>query len=336
MKEALFYGPEANSVRCSLCNHRCLIPIGRRGLCGVRENQNGRLMSLVYGKLIAENVDPIEKKPLFHFQPGSLSYSIATVGCNFRCEFCQNWDISQRGKEGGEIVGRIASPKEVVDAAIENGCKSISYTYTEPTIFFEYAHDTSVLAVGRGLRNVFVSNGYTTTEALDMIKPYLHANNVDLKSFSDKFYRELCGARLEPVLETLKWHVRNKVWLEVTTLVVPGKNDSKEELRQIAEFIKNELADWVPWHVSRFYPHYRMNDKMPTQLNSIHDAYKIGKETGLKYVYTGNIQHENAENTYCPKCSELLVERYGFNVTKNRVKDSKCSKCSERIEGVWS
>lgn len=332
----MFYKTEAGKVRCNLCNHHCLISDGKRGLCGVRENTKGKLMSLVYGKLIAENVDPIEKKPLYHFQPGSLSYSIATVGCNFRCDFCQNWEISQRGKNGGEVVGRSVMPEEVVESALNTGCKSIAYTYTEPTVFFEYAYDTSMLAVEKKLKNVFVSNGYTTIEALEKIKPYLHANNVDLKSFSDKFYREVCGARLEPVLETLKWHVKNKIWLEVTTLLVPGKNDSKEELTQIAEFIKNELAEWVPWHVSRFYPHYKMNDKPPTPIDSIHKAYKIGKEAGLKYVYTGNVQHENAENTYCPKCNELLIERLGFNVTKNRIKEGKCPKCDNSIEGVWS
>lgn len=336
MKEALFYKPEAGGVRCGLCNHRCLIPEGKRGLCGVRENVKGVLMALSYGKLIAENVDPIEKKPLYHFHPGSLSYSIATVGCNFRCDFCQNWDISQRSKGGGEIVGRSVAPKEVVDEALNNGCRSISYTYTEPTIFFEYAYDTSKLAVEKGLKNVFVSNGFTSIEALDMIRPFLHANNVDLKSFSDGFYRELCGGRLEPVLETLKWHVRNRVWLEITTLLIPGKNDSPGELKQIAGFIKDELGDYVPWHVSRFYPHYKMDRTPATPLESIHNAYKIGKDIGLKYVYTGNIRHENAENTYCPKCSELLVERYGFSVTRNTIKEGRCQKCGTQVEGVWS
>jgi len=336
MHEALFYKPEAGKVRCSLCNHHCLIAPGVRGICGVRENVDGKLMTLVYGKLIAENVDPIEKKPLYHFLPGSLSYSIATVGCNFRCEFCQNWEISQRGKNGGEIVGRNVRPEEVVSAALEAGCSSISYTYTEPTIFFEYAYDVAKLAVNKKLKNVFVSNGYTTLEALDTIKPYLHANNVDLKSFSDSFYQKICGARLEPVLETLKWHAKNKIWLEVTTLLIPGKNDSKEELRQIAEFIRNELGDFIPWHISRFYPHYKMNGEPPTPHQSIINAYKLGKEVGLKYVYTGNIPHENAENTYCPKCSELLIERFGFNVVKNKIKDGRCPNCAETIEGVWA
>jgi len=350
MKEALFYKTENgkqktvpegfskgenSKVKCSLCNHRCLIAEGRRGLCGVRENVKGKLMSLVYGKLIAQNVDPIEKKPLYHFQPGSLSYSISTVGCNFRCLFCQNWDISQKPKAGGEIPGRDVSPEEVVADALNTGCRSIAYTYTEPTVFFEYALDTSRLAVRQNLKNVFVSNGYTTTEALECIKPYLHANNVDLKSFNDKFYRELCSATLEPVLDTLKWHVKNKVWLEVTTLLIPGKNDSKEELGEIAGFIKNELADYVPWHVSRFYPHYRMQDVPQTPLESINNAYKIGKEAGLKYIYAGNIPHENSENTYCPKCKELLIERYGFTVTKNNIKDGKCPECKEKIIGVW-
>lgn len=335
MKEALFYSRESTGVRCGLCNHHCLVAEGKRGLCGMRGNVKGVLMALSYGKLIAENVDPIEKKPLFHFLPGSLSYSIATAGCNFRCSFCQNWDISQRGKGGGEIVGRNAEPEQVVESALDSDCKSISYTYTEPTVFFEYAFDTSKLAVKEGLKNVFVSNGYTSLEALDSIKPFLHANNVDLKSFSDEFYRKYCGARLEPVLETLKWHVRNKIWLEVTTLLIEGVNDSAEELEQIAEFIKKELGDYVPWHVSRAYPHYRMPDIRPTSMESIHNAFKIGKNAGIKYVYAGNIEHENAENTYCPECKTLLIERYGFNVVKNKIKEGRCHACSMKIEGMW-
>ena len=335
MKEASFYTPESGKVRCGLCSHRCLIAEGRRGICGVRENQKGRLIALSYGKLIAENVDPIEKKPLYHFLPGTTAYSIATVGCNFRCLNCQNSDISQRSKDGGEIVGRTVSPEEAVKSAVEAGCSSIAYTYTEPTIFYEYAYDISRLAAEKGLKNVFVSNGYTTKEALDTIKPYLHANNVDLKSFSDSFYREVCGARLEPVLETLKWHVKNKVWLEVTTLLIPGRNDSKEELKEIADFIKDELGDYVPWHVSRFHPDYKMMDTPPTPISSIENAYHIGKEAGLKYVYTGNVPHEDAENTYCHKCGNLLLQRFGFNVTKNKIKDAKCPQCGEAVEGVW-
>lgn len=295
MKEALFYQRLADQkVRCELCHQFCQISPGKRGLCGVRENQDGTLYTLVYGKVIAANVDPIEKKPLYHFLPRTYSYSIATIGCNFRCAHCQNADISQASKEGlffrrQEIPGEEVTPEKVVAQAVKLNCPSISYTYTEPTIFFEFAFDCMKLAEEKGLKNVWVSNGYTSTPALEMAKPYLDAANIDLKFFKDSTYKKICGARLQPVLDNLVWYRENKIWLEVTTLIIPGLNDSEEELSAIAEFLKNKLGIETPWHVTAFWPTYKLNDLPPTSREIIFKAKEIGEKVGLKYVHTGNI-----------------------------------------------
>lgn len=333
MKEAVLYHRESDKIGCDLCCHRCLISDGKRGICRVREMRDGKLYSLVYGKAIAANPDPIEKKPLFHYKPGTDSFSIATIGCNFRCNFCQNWDISQRSKNGLDIAGKDMLPEEIVESAIRTSCKSIAYTYTEPTIFFEYAEDTAMIAEKKGLGNVFVTNGFMTPECLDHAK-WLNAANVDLKSFNDEFYKKVCGARLEPVLKSLRGMVKRGIWVEITTLVVPTENDSPDELTQIAGFIKDELGDFVPWHVSRFHPDYKLGDLASTPIETIRKARDIGLEIGLKYVYAGNIPHENAENTYCPDCGTLLIERVGYNVVNNNIIRGKCSKCSAVIEGV--
>ncbi|MFH1386323.1 MAG: AmmeMemoRadiSam system radical SAM enzyme [bacterium] len=302
MREALFYrvqGPESR-VQCLLCPHNCLIADGKRGICGVRENQKGVLYSLVYGKVISAAIDPIEKKPLNHFLPGTRSYSIATVGCNFRCDFCQNFGISKatKGRKDDETRGRWdeggiggieTTPEEIVKAAIDNDCQSISYTYTEPTIFFEFAYDCAKLANAKGLKNIFVTNGYSNPEPTKMIAPYLDAANIDLKSFSDDYYKKYCGGRLQPVLDTIKLMRNLKIWIELTTLIIPGLNDSNEELTEIASFIKNDLGDDVPWHVSAFYPTYKMLDRPATPRETVIKAKEIGLEAGLKYVYTGNI-----------------------------------------------
>jgi len=295
MKEALLYknldppnGEASSKVQCNVCNHRCIINEGKRGICGVRENREGKLYSLVYGKIIAEHIDPIEKKPLYHFLPGTFSFSIATVGCNFRCLHCQNADISQV-PTSKSVGGKTRTPEEIVDDTIKNKCPSISYTYTEPTIFVEFALDCMKLARKKGLKNVWVSNGYMTKETLDLVSPYLDATNIDLKAFTEKFYQEVCGARLQPVLENLIDIKKRKIHLEITTLIIPGKNDSEKELKDIAEFIKNKLGDDVPWHVSRFFPHHKMLDVPSTPVEKINQAVEIGKKAGLKYVYAGNI-----------------------------------------------
>jgi pyruvate formate lyase activating enzyme len=335
MREAILYEKVGDRVKCRLCPHRCTISEAKRGLCGVRENMGGVLYSMVFGKPAALHIDPIEKKPLFHFLPGTATYSVSTVGCNLRCQHCQNWEISQAPKEGGLIEGEDIMPEEIVEAAVRTRCKSISYTYTEPTIFMEYALDTSKLAVQKGLKNVFVSNGYMTEDAIEAVSPYLHADNVDLKAFTDKFYRDVCGASLEPVLSTLKSLVRRKVWVEVTTLIIPTLNDDRNELKQIAQFIKGELGDFVPWHVSSFHPDYKLTSLPPTDALIIRDAVRIGKEEGLKYVYAGNVPHGDYENTYCPKCGKLLIERHGFKVSNIHITCGKCGFCNEGIEGVW-
>ncbi|MFH1789190.1 MAG: AmmeMemoRadiSam system radical SAM enzyme [Candidatus Altiarchaeota archaeon] len=335
MKEASFYKTKDDKAVCFLCPHGCVIGDGKRGICGVRENHAGKLYSLVYGKAAAAHVDPIEKKPLFHYKPGTNSYSISTVGCNLSCSFCQNWDISQSPKTSGQIMGKNMSPEEIVGEALKTGCESISYTYTEPTVFFEYAKDTGVLARTKGLGNVFVSNGFMGEEAFKDALSFLDAANIDLKSIRDEFYRKMCGARLEPVLDTLRRMVSAGIWVEVTTLLVTGENDSDEELEGIASFIRDELGAGVPWHVSRFHPDYKLTDAAATPLDVVRRAWSIGKDAGLKYVYAGNIPHEEAENTFCPKCGATVIARYGFSVAENMIVDGGCRKCGEKIGGAW-
>ena len=337
MKAYLWDPFENKKVRCNLCSHRCVIKEDRRGKCGVRENRSGALETLVYGKLIARHIDPIEKKPLFHFFPGSLSYSIATVGCNFRCLFCQNADIAQMPSDHqGMIMGDPIDPHGVVDAALKGNCQSISYTYTEPTVFFEFAYDTAKLASKKGIRNVFVTNGYMTAEAVEMINPYLDAANVDLKAFKDEYYKELCGARLDHVKDTLKLMKSNGIWVEVTTLIVPGLNDHPAELKKLASFLVDSLGPETPWHISRFHPTYRLTGIPSTPPDSIRRAKDIGYESGLKYVYTGNIPGDPGEKTFCHHCGVLLIDRFGFNVEQNIIKEDRCPECDSAIPGVWS
>jgi pyruvate formate lyase activating enzyme len=335
MKEAMFYEKMAgNKVRCGLCRFRCLIDDGRRGICAVRENRGGTLHTLVYGKAIAEHVDPIEKKPLYHVMPGSRSFSVATVGCNFRCLHCQNYSISQAEQGTLRISGIDLPPEEIVRKALTSGCRSISYTYTEPTIFFEYAYDTAVLARKAGLRNVFVTNGYITPEALACIRPFLDAANIDLKGFSDRFYREVVHAMLPEVLDSIVEYKRQGIWIELTTLIIPGWNDADEDLRGIAGFIAEKVGVETPWHVSQFYPTYRMTDRPRTPVATLRRARQFGRDAGLRYVYEGNAPGEGGENTVCPGCGELLIERYGFSVQKNRIEAGKCPDCAALIDGV--
>jgi pyruvate formate lyase activating enzyme len=326
---------DGQKVRCRLCGHQCAIAAGQYGLCRVRQNVEGQLKSLNYGALVALNVDPIEKKPLFHFLPGTRSLSIAAPGCNFQCEFCQNWQISQSPRLEGRIAGEAVSPGQIVSAAVNYDCPSISYTYTEPTVFFELAYDTCVLAHSKGVRNCFVSNGFLTPQAVAKIAPHLDAINVDLKAFSDETYRRVMKAPLEPVLVCLRELVKAKVWVEVTTLVVPGMNDSREELRSIAQFLAGELGTFVPWHVSRFHGDYHMTATPSTPLETLQMACELGKEAGLKYVYCGNVTGQIDECTYCPACRRKLIDREGFIVRRNVLKEGKCPDCEKPIEGVW-
>lgn len=339
MHEAMLYDKlEEEKVRCRLCAHGCVIAPEKRGICMVRQNRGGILYSLVYGKPIAGNADPIEKKPLFHFQPGTFSYSIATIGCNFQCGFCQNWDISQHPREaGGGIPGGEVSPEEIVSRAERSGCASISYTYTEPTIYFEYAYDCMKLAHDKGLKNVFVSNGYESADCVEACTGLLDAANVDLKAMNDNFYKSECKAKLQPVLDTLKRMHGAGIWLEVTTLLIPGKNDDPAELKDLTAFLTGELSSEVPWHVSAYTPRYKYRDAGPgrTSAASIERALKIGKEAGLKFVYAGNLAGHDSESTMCPQCNAKLVSRHLFSIGDNRVSDGKCPECGGEIAGVW-
>jgi len=333
MKQALFWQIKNKQLNCQLCNHYCLIAEGQIGLCSVRKNIKNKLYSLVYGKVISANIDPIEKKPLFHFLPGSLSYSIATVGCNFRCQHCQNADISQmveRKLQADFIPGQDMSPAEIIKQALDNDCQSIAYTYTEPTIFAEFAIDCMKLAKKHGLENVWVSNGYTAIEAWPKIIPYLDAINVDLKFFNNETYLKICGAKLRPVLDNLIYLKNKGIHLEVTTLIIPGLNDSPEELRQLADFIYQKLSADTPWHVSRFFPQYKLQDTDPTEEDLIYQAYQIGKEAGLHYVYGGNVAGEGLEDTYCPNCNALVISRNNYNIKRFDV-DGYCAKCRENL-----
>ena len=335
-REAMLYeAGEGQEVRCRLCGHECVIAPGKTGICRVRENVAGKLISLNYDALVTVNVDPIEKKPLFHFLPGTMSLSVAAAGCNFQCAFCQNWQISQAPRTGRIVGGQAIPPAELVAAAEKHKCASISYTYTEPTIFFELSYDTAKLAHERGIRNCFVSNGFMTPLAVRTIAPYLDAINVDLKAFRNETYRKVMKARLKPVLTCLTELVAAGVWVEVTTLVVPSMNDSDEELGNIAGFIAGELGPDVPWHVSRFHGDYQMGDAPTTPAATLGRAMSIGRAAGLKHVYAGNVPGDANENTRCPSCSATVIQRTGFTVRSSHLKEDKCAECGERIAGVW-
>ena len=300
----------------------------------MRVNKNGILYTKVYGRTIAQHIDPIEKKPLYHFYPGSKVYSIATPGCNFRCRFCQNWDISQITNNDLLNQGYEATPEHIVSHAKQTGCTGIAYTYTEPTIFFEYSYDTARMAHQAGLKNVFVSNGYMTPEMLDKINPYLDAINIDLKAFKDETYRRIIGARLQPVLDSLKYVKKLGMWIEVTSLIIPGVNDDINEMQDMAQFIAKELGVDVPWHISRFSPAYKMQNVPPTPLSTLQKAKNLGHENGLHYVYVGNVQSSQDMNTLCPHCGELLVQRSFFGTKINHIKEGRCPRCNMEISGI--
>jgi len=359
LSEAMFYErlPE-NRVHCTLCPHDCRIADGARGACGVRINHRGKLFTLVYDRIISRNVDPVEKKPLFHFMPGARVYSIGTVGCNLRCRFCQNWEISQWPRKHlpakaewpdhagaseavcpllqqiqSQVPGERVTPRQIVDAALDSGASAVAYTYTEPTVFYELAHDTAALARTAGLKNIFVTNGYICEGPLRQLADVLDAVNVDFKFFSDESYHRLSRASLRPVVEAIRLYRQLGVWVEVTTLVIPGVNDSEQELRRIAEFICS-VAPEIPWHISRFYPAYEMVNWSPTELETLQRARRIGRQAGLRYVYSGNTPGEQGENTYCYHCGSLLIERYGFVIRANRLRQGICPECGSRIDGV--
>jgi pyruvate formate lyase activating enzyme len=327
--------PEADgAVRCIACAHRCLIRPGRAGICRVRENRDGALVTLVFGQAVAANADPIEKKPLFHVYPGSVAFSIATRGCNFHCLHCQNWAISQADRDGLAVPSFAFSPANVVSGAQAAGSRSIAYTYTEPTVFIEYVLETARLAGEAGLANVLVTNGYQTPEALDLLGPLVAAANVDLKAFDDRFYRRVVGARLAPILATLVGMRERGIWVEVTTLLIPGLNDDPGGLAALARWLVAELGSETPWHVSRFFPTYRLTDLDPTPVATIERAVEIGRGAGLRHVYSGNVSGGD-EDTGCAGCGETLIRRHGFAATPTAaLVDGGCARCGRALAGV--
>ncbi len=334
MKEARLYKKlEDKKVKCQNCAHYCVILPGKRGICGARENRDGTLFAVNYGKATAVNIDPIEKKPFFHFLPGSYSLSIATVGCNFKCLNCQNYDISQAPKPDKPILGEDLPPEEIVKIALKNKLPSISYTYTEPAIFSEYAIATMKLAKKKGLKNCWVSNGFWSKELFDLVAPYLDAANIDLKSFSDEFYTKNCGGRLQPVLDILKRLKKKKIWVEITTLAIPTLSDLEEMFRNIAKFIKSDLGPETPWHITQFSGavSWQLKHLPNTPVETLQKAYQIGEKAGLKYVYTGNVPELPSEDTFCPKCGTLAIDRTNYVIHRHD-KEGKCSKCGEDLD----
>jgi pyruvate formate lyase activating enzyme len=322
------------SVRCMACAHRCVLRPGRVGICGVRQNRGGWLYTLVYGQVVATKAEPIEKKPFYHFMPGSSAYSVATQGCNMHCGYCQNWQISQAHREGVVPESRNVSPESVVEEAVAAGVRSIAYTYVEPAIFIEFALDSMVKARAAGLRNVFVTNGYETPEAIELVAPYLDAANIDLKAANDAFYRRVCGARWEPVRDTIIEMRKRDIWLELTTLVIPGLNDDPRELRAMAEWIATAVGPETPWHLTRFQPAYRLSHLEPTPAATLVDAAAVAREVGLRHVYVGNAPEVEAATTSCARCGERLISRSDYAVTEWRLVEGRCPRCNHALAGV--
>ncbi len=330
-KNMKYFREEKDRIVCLLCRHYCKLKDGQVGICGVNKNVDRELKTLVYGHPIALNVDPVEKKPLYHLLPGSLVLSFGTVGCNFKCPFCQNWDISQETKINKDIQ---VSPQQMVDLALEQNSKSIAYTYNEPTIFYPYAKDIGVIAKEHGLKNIFVSNGFESIEMIEDMASWVDAANIDLKSWDDAYYKKVLKGGLQEVKNTLKLMVAAGIWVEVTTLLIEGDNDSDKDLRSMAEYIACELGKHIPWHLSAFYPNYKMLQNSATKIDTLQRAKKICHAEGLEYIYIGNVPVYG--DTYCPECDALLIERTGYNVVSNNLKNGYCPKCNKKIEGVWS
>ena len=345
--EARFYKKlKQQTVICESCQHFCTLLPGEFGKCGVRQNQNGKLISLVYGRVSALGIDPIEKKPFYHFLPGSFAYSFGTIGCNFACLFCQNWQLSQVSKKNPPLFegvqeeriklalkeARNLTPKEIVSEAQRFNCQSIAYTYNEPTVFSEFALETAQEAKKAGLKNLWVSNGFFSERVLKEVINLVDAINIDLKSFKDPTYQEVSRARLEPVLKNISALKKAGVWVEVTTLLIPSLNDSSQELKEIAQFLV-DISPEIPWHLSAYWPAY-LASWPATSLEDLEKAYKIGKKAGLYYVYIGNLPSEK-ENTYCPNCQKLLIRREGYFIWENHLSANKCPFCQTKIAGVW-
>lgn len=335
VRQADWETQDCQGVQCQLCPFRCFLPEGARGICRVRMNVGGKLKTLVYAQPVSVHIDPIEKKPVYHMLPGTGIFSIATVGCNLRCSFCQNWEISQCYPEEARGTGQILTPEQVVDAAIKNRCRSIAYTYSEPIVFYEYVLDTARLAKQKGLRNVLVSAGYINPEPLEKLAPYFDVIKIDLKGFNKEFYRKVVGGNLDYVLRTLKELKRLGVLTEVVNLVVPTLNDDMDEITEMSKWIYDNLGPDTPLFFSRFTPQYQLGNLPPTPIETLEEARSIALKTGLRYVYIGNVAGHPAENTYCPNCKNVLVQRYGYEILKNNIRSGQCIFCKEKIPGVW-
>ncbi|WP_027721728.1 AmmeMemoRadiSam system radical SAM enzyme [Maridesulfovibrio zosterae] len=324
-----------NKLQCRLCSHFCIIESGEHGICGVRQNVDGQLMTKTYDRVAALNIDPVEKKPLYHFLPGTKTFSLGTQGCNFGCEFCQNASLSQHPKTGRDITGQKVTPETLVDAAIAHNCESISFTYSEPTVFFELMQDTARIAHSKGLKNIMVSNGFQSPECIDELTGLIDAANIDLKGFNNDFYTEICNGKLSPVLENLKHMKKNGWWVEVTTLLIPGKNDSADELKKLAAFIAGELGERVPWHISRFHPDFKMLDCGITPMKTLTRARNIGSDAGLEYVYVGNVPGDEHSTSFCPSCNKELIKRFGFDMENVGLEQGMCKFCGCELNGVF-
>lgn len=334
MHEAKFYEPLAGKrVRCTLCPRGCVVGDKGRGYCRVRENRGGKYYSLVYGRACTLNLDPIEKKPFFHVYPGTKSFSLATVGCNFCCKFCQNWDISQASPK--DVNPAYKSPEDIAIAAKKSGARTIAYTYTEPVVFTEYAHDCAAAGKKTGIESVMVSNGFITGEALKSLLPVLKAVKIDLKSFSQSFYADTCEGQLQPVLDTLKRLSDAGIWFEIVVLLVPALNDSADEIKKMSTWIVKELGQDVPVHFSRFHPQYKMRNISPTPLETLARSRRIAMDAGIKFVYTGNAPGEEGQNMVCPSCKAMLIRRYQYSILENNIAGGLCKACKAKIPGVW-
>jgi pyruvate formate lyase activating enzyme len=320
-------------VRCSLCPHRCVLAEGERGICRVRENRGGKLYTLVYGNPCSVNVDPIEKKPFYHFLPGTLAFSMATAGCNMRCKYCQNYTISQYPPE--EVRSQDAPPEVVVSATAQNGAPTIAYTYSEPIVFYDYMLDTARLARRAGLRNVVVSAGYINPQPLRELCRAVDAIKIDLKGYNPDFYREVCAATLEPVLETIRVIHEMGTWLEIVNLVVPSLNDDLDELRALAGWVLTALGPDVPLHFTRFHPDYQLTNLPPTPVETLESAWQAARDAGLHYVYVGNVPGHEGNHTYCPQCGQMIVQRLGMATAAIHISDGCCDYCQAPIAGVW-
>jgi pyruvate formate lyase activating enzyme len=333
IKAELFENGVQAQVICRLCAHQCRLAEGATGICRVRKNIGGVLYSLNSDHVAAIHIDPIEKKPLYHFLPGSSTFSIAAMGCNFSCRFCQNHELSMVNEEN-LIAGETVSPERLVQLALKSRAGSLSYTYTEPTVFFELMLETARLARRAGLKNVMVSNGYMSGQALSLLGPFLDAANIDLKAFNDRFYKKYCSARLGPVLETISAMHARGIWLEVTTLLIPGLNDDHEEIKGLIGFLLG-LDAGLPWHVSRFFPQYQLQDVPQTSAAAIHGFLRLGAEMGLNYLYGGNLASDRWNDTHCPRCQEKLIRRLGYQTEILALQSGKCRSCGQEIPGVW-